>query len=195
MAPALLDHLANGTNPEPVGNRHPFGTSAPHGIYPALGHDRWVAIAIRGDDQWRTLCGVMGCGELGTDPRFATHTARLANQDELDDAIAGWTSALDRYEVMRLCQDRGIAAGAVQDGEDLNVRDPQLAARKFFGVAHAANWGDYGFDRFPARFNGERPQVYEGVHTIGEDTFAMLTEILGLGEDEIADLAAQESVT
>ncbi|HYK15994.1 MAG TPA: CoA transferase, partial [Burkholderiales bacterium] len=50
MGPALIDYLANGTNPEPVGNRHPFGAWAPHGIYRCAGDDRWVAIAVRGED-------------------------------------------------------------------------------------------------------------------------------------------------
>src|SRR5690606_20168164 len=51
MAPALLDYLANGVNPEPVGNRHPFDSWAPHGIYPTSGEDEWIAIACRNDDE------------------------------------------------------------------------------------------------------------------------------------------------
>ncbi|MEX1103790.1 MAG: CoA transferase, partial [Dehalococcoidia bacterium] len=195
MAPAYIDFLANGVNPEPVGNRHPFGAWAPHGIYPAAGEDRWVAIAVRGDDQWQALCGVMGHDDLAGERRFASHTARLANQDALDEKISRWTRGLDRYEVMRRCQEAGLAAGAVQDGEDLNMRDPQLAARGFFAVTQSANWGEYGFDRFPAHFNGERPPIYDGVHAIGEDTFAMLTDVLGLGDDEIATFAEEGALS
>src|SRR5205807_10257416 len=64
MAPGIIDHFANGTNPQPTGNRHPFAAWAPHGIYPAAGEDRWVAVAAKGDAQWRTLCGVMSRPEL-----------------------------------------------------------------------------------------------------------------------------------
>ncbi len=195
MAPAYLDYLANGVNPEPVGNRHPYGAWAPYGIYPAAGDDRWVAIAARGDEQWRALCGVMGRDDLTDDHRFVTHTARLANEDALDEEISRWTRGLDRYEVMSRCQDAGVAAGAVQDAEDLNVRDPHLAGRGFFGAAQSAHWGEYGLDRFPARFNGARPPVYEGVHAIGEDTFAVLTEILELGDEEIAALAEEGALS
>jgi crotonobetainyl-CoA:carnitine CoA-transferase CaiB-like acyl-CoA transferase len=195
MAPAYLDYLANGVNPEPVGNRHPFGGWAPHGIYPAAGDDRWVAISARDDDEWRALCSVMGRDELAADPRFATPDARLANQDALDDKISRWTAGLDRYEVMNRCQEAGLPAGAVQDAEDLNERDPQLAAREFFGTTESANWGEYGLDRFPARFNGERPPVYDGVHAIGEDTFAVLSEVLELGDEEIAALAEEGALS
>jgi crotonobetainyl-CoA:carnitine CoA-transferase CaiB-like acyl-CoA transferase len=195
MAPAYLDYLSNGVNPEPVGNRHPYNAWAPHNIYPAAGRDRWVAIVVRGDEQWRALCGAMGRDDLAVDRRFANHDDRVANQDDLDSAISAWTCGLDRYEVMRRCQAAGVAAGAVQDGEDLNVRDPQLAARAFFGVTRSAHWGEYGVDRFPAHFNGERPSVYEGVHGIGEDTFAVLTDILELPDDEVAALAEEGALS
>jgi crotonobetainyl-CoA:carnitine CoA-transferase CaiB-like acyl-CoA transferase len=191
MAPALLDNLANGVNPEPVGNRHPFAAWAPHGIYRCAGDDRWVAIAARGDEQWRALCGVMGLPMLVDDARFATHEARIANEDALDRVMEFWTSMRDRYAVMAMLQEAGIAAGVVQDAEDLATCDEQLKARGFFGSAAAEIWGEYGLDRFPAKFNGERPAEYEGVHQVGEDTFDIATTMLGLGDEEVADLVAK----
>jgi crotonobetainyl-CoA:carnitine CoA-transferase CaiB-like acyl-CoA transferase len=192
MAPALIDCLANGTAPEPVGNRHPFDAWAPHGIYPAAGEDRWVAIAVRGDAEWRTLCEVIGRAGLAGDPRFATHQARIANQDALDAEIAAWTATRERYDIARQCQAAGIAAGPVQGAADLANNDPQLAARAFFTTStHNDRWGEYGIDAFPARFNGHRPGPYEAVHELGEDTFDVATGLLGLGDAEFAELAAQ----
>lgn len=190
MAPALIDHLANGTDPEPVGNRHPFGGWAPHGIYRCKGDDRWVALAVRGDDEWARLCTAMGQPELVNDPRFATHTSRIANQDVLDENITAWTVTRDRYDTQQLCQAHGLAAGAVQDAEDLATRDVQLLARNFFTSATAERWGEYGLERFPARFNGQRPDTYDGVHQVGEDTFDVMTALVGLSDDEFAELAA-----
>ena len=195
MAPALLDYLANGRNPEPVGNRHPFEVWAPHGIYPCLGDDEWIAIAVRSDQEWQRLAGVLGLPQLATDTRFATHAARLVNQDALDELLAGVTATVDRYELAARCQQAGIAAGPVQNARDLATRDAQLASREFFGETHAANWGSYGIDRFPARFNGERPPVYEGVHAIGEDTFDVLAGLLGYSDDEIAELMANGALS
>lgn len=190
MGPAILDYVANGNNPQPVGNRHPFGAWAPHGIYRAAGDDRWIAIAVRSDAEWARFAALPGL-HLAGDPRFESHERRLLHQDELDAAIERWTSERDRYKVAALCQAAGLAAGAVQDAADLAHRDPQLAARAFFGTAHATGRGEYGIDRFPARFNGQRPPAYEGVRQPGEDTFDVLTDILGLSADEVADLAAE----
>lgn len=189
MAPALIDYVANGRDPEPVGNRHPFDAWAPHGIYPAAGDDQWVAIAVRGDGQWRALCGVMDRTGLVDDVRFATHTARIANQDALDDEIARWTRTLDRYEVAERCQGVGVASGAVQDASDLANSDPQLAARAFFTTTQSERWGEYGIDTFPALFNGERPGPYDAVHELGEDTFDVVTGLLGMTDDQFAELA------
>ncbi len=190
MAPALLDFLANGTNPEPVGNRHPFGAWAPHGIYRCSGDDRWVAIAVRDDREWAALAEVIGGPALAGDPRFATHAARIANADDLDRTVEQWTRSQDRYEAARLCQSLGICAGPVQDAADLTGRDAQLAARAFFGTTVAEGRGEYLIDRFPALFNGQRPADYAGVHQTGADTFAVLTELLGLPDDEVAELLA-----
>ena len=195
MAPAYLDHLANGTNPGPGGNRHPYGVWAPHGIYPCAGDDRWVAIAVRGDAQWRELCGVMGRDELAADARFATHEARLANQNALDEALAAWTRGQDRYAVMDACQARGIPAGAVQDAADLGERDPQLAARGFFGTVTAEARGEHGVDRFPALFDGMHPAAREGARPLGADTLDVLTRIAGYSEDEVAALMGEDALT
>jgi len=188
MAPALLDYLANGVNPEPVGNRHPFGAWAPHGIYRCAGDDNWVAIASRGEAEWQALARLIGGDELAADPRFASRANRLANEDALDGVIEDWTRGLDRYDVARRCQDAGIAAGPVQDAGDLAGRDEQLAARSFFTTVQSESRGEYGLDRFPARFNGECPPRYDAVHEIGADTFDVLTGLLGYSDDEAADL-------
>jgi crotonobetainyl-CoA:carnitine CoA-transferase CaiB-like acyl-CoA transferase len=187
MGPAIIDYLANGTNPEPRGNRHPFDAWAPHGIYPCAGEDRWVAIAVRGDDEWRRLAGMLGIEPGG---RFATHADRVANWRELDAAIAARTRREDPYELAERLQRAGVCAAPVQHAGDLAERDPQLAARDFFGSARAEKWGEYGIDRFPARFDGERPPVYEGVRQVGEDTYEVLSTVLGYDDERIAELMA-----
>ena len=190
MGPAMLDYFANGTDPEPVANRHPFGGWAPHGIYPAQGEDRWVAIAVRGDEQWRALCEVMGDPELADDPRFATHEARIAFEDALDARVSAWTAARDRYEVMDACQERGIAAGAVQDGGDIATADPHLAAREFLGTIPTEDGGEQGAERFPAHIDGQRPTTGYAARSLGADTFDVLTELLGMSPEVVGELVA-----
>lgn len=195
MAPVLLDHLANGTRPEPVGNRHPYGAAVPHGIYRSAGEDKWVAISCEDDLQWRHLCGAIGQPFLAIDPRFATLESRLEHQDEVDALVEAWTSSRDRYDAMHALQVAGVPAGAVQNAQDLLENDPQMAARRYFGRLTTGQFGEHSADRYPALFDGERPDAYEPTHDTGADTFDVLVEVAGLEPEEIARLAESGALT
>ena len=128
-----LDMSANGANAVSArtGNRLPYGGGAPHGAYRCRGEDRWVAITVFTDAEWRDFVEVIGSPEWAVDPRFATADARERNADALDVLVESWTSQHTAEDVMRVLQAAGIAAGVVQTGEDLS-RDPQLKERGFF---------------------------------------------------------------
>ncbi|HZR98645.1 MAG TPA: CoA transferase [Chloroflexota bacterium] len=123
---SYLQVAVNGKGPEPVGNDWPY--AAPHNVYPCAGEDRWCAIAVETDEQWRRLCEQLGRPELANHPRYATHAARRERLVELDALVAAWTREREPHAVMRQLQAAGVPCGAVQLGEDL-CRDPQYAAR------------------------------------------------------------------
>src|SRR5262249_12263686 len=114
----IIDFSSNRRIYKPVANRDLY--HAPHGVYPAAGDDRWVAIACRSEDDWRALCSVMGAPQLAADPRFNTFAARQANCAELDRMISEWTRTLDAHEAEQRLQARGVPAHAVQDAADLH---------------------------------------------------------------------------
>ena len=110
--------------------------AAPHAIYPCAGEDRWIAIAVFSDEEWRRLCAALGARELAADPRFATLAGRLAHEDALDAALAERTRAHEACALMHRLQAAGVEAGVVQTCDDL-LRDPQLAHRgHFVRLAH-----------------------------------------------------------
>ncbi len=121
-----MQFRASGAEPAPRANRDP--NYAPHGVYPALGDDRWCAIAVFGDDEWPAFCRSTLRPELVGDARFATHALRKANEDGLDAEVAAWTRARDRFEIADLLQAAGVAAAAVEDVSDMLERDPHLAS-------------------------------------------------------------------
>src|SRR6266567_3267861 len=55
LAQYMMDYALNGRMHESIGNRD-FHGAAPCGVYPCRGEDRWVAITVCDDDQWRSLC-------------------------------------------------------------------------------------------------------------------------------------------
>src|SRR6266540_4428284 len=58
LAPALLEHSANGTVPTRDANHD--RVAVPHGVYPCEGDDRWVALSIWNDDEWELFRDAIG---------------------------------------------------------------------------------------------------------------------------------------
>ena len=126
LAPSLLDYTANGVVQERAGNRVPG--AAPHGVFPCADDDRWVAVAVTSDAEWRSLCASMDQESLIDDPRFSTLLARKENEDALEAVLAAWTRPQTAEAIVDRLTAAGVGAAVVARGEDLH-RDRHLAAR------------------------------------------------------------------
>jgi crotonobetainyl-CoA:carnitine CoA-transferase CaiB-like acyl-CoA transferase len=193
---AVLDRQANARpyrRPDtPPGNRSPVPPMAPHGAYPCA-DGGCIAIACRNDGDWRALGAVMGAPAWAADPRFQTVAGRRAHEDELDARLAAWTAAEERYALADRLAVAGVPAGVVQDARDRVERDPQLRARGYFVPLRSRETGEWPAERPPFRLSDADVHpggaIRRGPPGIGEDTHAVLAELLGLGEAEIAALA------
>ena len=125
----VLDYSMNGRIWDQMGNNDVW--MAPHNAYPCQGLDRWVAIAVRSEEEWRRLCESMRREDLVDDPRFADMAARLANRAELDAIVTEWTSPRDRYWIMHRLQRVGVPAAPVMTEADA-YEDRHHEARGFF---------------------------------------------------------------
>jgi crotonobetainyl-CoA:carnitine CoA-transferase CaiB-like acyl-CoA transferase len=94
-------------------------------MYRCKGDDRWCAIAVFTDDEWKSFCRVIGNPVWTKDPKFNTFLGRKQNEDELDRFVEEWTSQRSPEEVMTLMQAAGIGAGIASNIKDMN-EDPQL---------------------------------------------------------------------
>jgi len=187
LGPALLDYTANERVDVRAGNRD--AQMAPHGVYPAAGSDRWVAIACRDDDDWRVLCDVIERPELASDERYATLAARVEWQDKLDELIGAWTRDREPIEVERVLQARGVPCSVVETSPDL-FADQQLNHRgHFVGVEHPIHGrilvegSRFKLSRTPAQYARSGP-------TMGRDNQYVLSELLGYSDARIAELVA-----
>jgi crotonobetainyl-CoA:carnitine CoA-transferase CaiB-like acyl-CoA transferase len=191
LAPELLDYQVNGTIPRRCGNADPF--AAPHNAYQTAGTDQWIAIAVETDAQWAALKRVMGNPEWAADPALDTAAGRLAARDELDRQIEGWTKPQDRYALMTALQEAGVPAGVVQRSSDL-LKDPQLLHRNFFHPIEHPEMGLVPYEGHQFRISGYESGPRTPAPCIGEHTYEVLTETLGLSEDEAAALISAGGV-
>ncbi len=189
LTPSILEYTINDRIPNRGANRQP--DAAPHGAYRCKSDretDRWIAIAVRSQVQWRAFCDAIGDSELASDPRFSTLEQRKANEDQLDTLVEDWTSRHDAYEIMHILQRSGVPAGVVQTGEDILERDPQLRQRNFYQRLDHPALGSYRAPQASFRLS-DAPCTLERARLLGEDTYEVLSETLGFSDAEIERFA------
>ena len=181
----MLRYAANGEVVTRNGNRHE--AAAPHGAFPCAGNERWIALACRNEGEWLSLRRAMDEPEWAAEPRFETLAGRKQHEDELESLLAEWTRGQGDHELMAKLQAEGVPAGAVQDFEDL-VHDPQLAARSHFLEREHAALGRLQLEHSGFRLSDSPHDYSTAGPLLGAHTDSVLSDILGLGDDEIEAL-------
>jgi benzylsuccinate CoA-transferase BbsF subunit len=188
LGPAILDYTVNRRVQPAVGNRDP--NMAPHGVYPAAGEDRWIAIAISTPVQWASLCTALQQPELLEDERFATVVARRAHHEVLDGMIAAWNQRHTAEEAEQRLQAHDIPASAVLGMYDL-ATEPQLAHRQHFVELDDPRQETTTVEGSRFKLSRTSAQIDRLAPTLGRDNREVLETILGYSAERIAALAAQ----
>ncbi len=181
LSTVLLDSSVNGREAQRDGNRS--RSSAPHGAYRCLGDDRWCVIAVTTDAQWRAFRGVLGDPPWTQAPELQTLLGRLDRVEELDRRVEEWTLRHAPHDVMERMQAAGVPAGVVEDGKDL-AEDPQHEARHFYQHFDHPEIGSALTRRSPVLYSDADSSVTGGAPTLGQDTEYVLTQVLGMSDDE-----------
>lgn len=160
----MRDYLSaakRGERPQRAGNASPnvFWQD----VVRAAGDDRWVAISVADEAEFQRLVAITG-------------------QD-----VAAWTSSRTDQAIAEQLQAAGIAAGALQDCEDLLDRDPQIATRAAMAPLDHAVLGRFDHLVTPIRFSRDGFVPFRAP-SMGEHSHQIARELCGLGEADIAAL-------
>jgi crotonobetainyl-CoA:carnitine CoA-transferase CaiB-like acyl-CoA transferase len=191
LAGEALLLAAAGGDPVRMGNDHL--RMAPHGVFRTRDHDRWLTIAVRSDEEWQGLLGLMNAPASLREPRFQTAAGRHAHRKELHDEIERWTSTLDAAEAERALQEIGIAAHISCDMGDI-AADTHLRQR---GVVVDVDDNE-GRRRaalgVPIRFSKSQAGMERGTPRLGEDEDYVFGELLGLSAEDRKTLMDQQVI-
>ncbi|HUD30250.1 MAG TPA: CoA transferase [Novosphingobium sp.] len=175
----MLLLAAAGGSPARMGNAHP--RMAPHGVYPAAGEDRWLALAVDGEREWTAFAALLG---LDADPRFATEQARKANAGALDALVSDWTARRDANEAAATLQQAGIGAHASWTTPEI-AADAHLRARGAIVEVTEPDGRRRAAVGVPMRLSGgEGIGIARGTPALGEHEDYVYGELLGLGREE-----------
>ncbi len=194
--PALLDATVNGRPLRrpgmPHSNRNRCPAMAPHGIYPARGEDRWLAIACRDQVDWQALSEVVADAWV-EERRFSTLEDRLRHEDDLDRLLSDWTRKHDPFDSASALRAAGVPASAVQKPEDRIDKDPSTEAWGLWPTVTHSAMGEVRADGLPVHLSQTDWEIRRGAPCLGEHNDRVFGEVLGLSEREIAELR-QEGV-
>ena len=137
--------------------------------------------------QWEGVAKVIGRPELAYDERFATVSARIAHRDlvlrTLDEVFrtrtaSDWIAELEAADV---------PVSPVNDLDGV-FANPQVRHRALRTTVDHPVSGRVDLLRNPIRMSATPLEEHRTPPTLGQHTDEVLTEVLGLGQDEIARL-------
>ncbi|NND66959.1 MAG: CoA transferase, partial [Halioglobus sp.] len=180
LAPWLLEYGINGCDSTRRGNRH--GATAPHGVFPCAGEDRWIAIACWSDEDWLQLALLAG---MDSDA-YPSLEARLDDSEAIEEHLAQYTRNQDALKLARTLQDLGVEAVPVADFGDLYEDTEQLAAREHFVALERPRTGQFHYERNGYRLENDSGGYATPTPLLGEHTEQVLMRQLGYSADQVA---------
>ena len=178
--------LNGGAEPRRMGNQHP--TIVPYQDFACADGD--IIIALGNDRQFRDLVAVLGLPEMAEDPRFATSAQRSDNREAMfaaiNPAIASWKSE----DLLAALEAAKLPCGKINTIPQALVQ-PQTVARELVQEIARDDGTPVRFVGYPGKFSASPVTYRHAPPRSGQDTRAVLGEVLGLSDAEVDALAAE----
>jgi CoA:oxalate CoA-transferase len=190
MGWVVSNWLIAGVRPQALGNENM--TASPSGTFRT--GEGLLNIAANQQQQFETLCKLIGRQELASDPRFAGREDRKRHRFELNQEIELALAARSAAEWASLMNDSGVPAGEVLDVPSV-LEHPQVVER---GLLHTFKDvpnvdDDVSVVRSGFRLKSGDPRPASPPPSLGTDTASLLAE-LGYSEGEIKDLSRDKAI-
>lgn len=181
--PSITRFVADGIEDRQNGNRNRYEA----GINTYATADGFVHLVAYADAHWSKIAARIDGPGLVSDPRYLTIEARARRMDEIDTLIASWMRSRTTADVMQVMAEDGVPCGEVRTISQV-ARDPELvAAERLVSLTHP-NGEELPFLAMPVEFSRTPQTVRWGPPAIGEHSWSVLTEVLGLSESEATNL-------
>lgn len=164
-----------------------------------LGHfrtkdDRWIAIACTTDKLFDRLARAMGRPELASSSVYGLQAQRLAQRYEVNDLVANWAGSLTRDQIMHRCLEVDAPVVPLNDIADI-FADRHFRARNNLIAIDDGKTGETMIIPTPMPRMSETPGRIASLGPgLGEHTDEVLSGLLGLSDEELADLRARRVI-
>ncbi|MEZ4482171.1 MAG: CoA transferase [Dehalococcoidia bacterium] len=186
IEPLVLDYTVNGREARAAGHESMY--ACPHGTFRTAGTERYIAVGVETAAQWESLKVLAGLAAFDG-PGYATVAQRIPHKQAIEDALRAWCRPQEPFALAERLRAGGVPASVVMRPSDLYA-DPQLSHRGFFVTLDHPVMGPTPYDGPVTQFSATPAVLSRPGPCLGEHTMEVLSEILGLSDDEIADYAA-----
>jgi formyl-CoA transferase len=161
---------------------------APSNVYPTR-DGKLILIAANQDTVFNRLAETMGRPELAKDPRYATHSARGAQQAELDELIADWTRTIDAEPLERMMEDSGIPSGKIYRAPEM-LSDAHFRARQAIVSTLHPKFGQLRMQNVAPKLSLTPGSIRAPAPELGQHNDEVYGGVLGYSERRIGELRA-----
>ena len=162
-------------------------------MFPCLGEDQWITIAVANDVEWQALKDAMGNPAWAESDDFGDAFQRWQNQDILEARLSEWTASRTASELTTMLQDAGTAAFPSLSADRL-MDDPHLAARNAFPANNSPDQGRAARRRAAMAFLDTPTDPLRWTPDLGEHNHDVFCGLLGMDKAELAALQAAQIV-
>jgi crotonobetainyl-CoA:carnitine CoA-transferase CaiB-like acyl-CoA transferase len=177
--------LIGGQQPVPMGNDN--FTAAPSGTFRA--QDGWINIAANKQEQWETLCDVLGVPGLKCDERFRKRDVRKRNRAALTPLLEARLTERPTEEWVEALNAAGVPSGAILS-LDAALAQPQLAHRRALEQVEIPEIGPVRLFGLTAHFEKTPGAITAPPPALSADTAQVLGEV-GVDVAKLAELRAK----
>jgi crotonobetainyl-CoA:carnitine CoA-transferase CaiB-like acyl-CoA transferase len=179
-------YLTSGTVAPRQGNAHL--QIVPYELFATA--DGWIVLAVGNDGQWQHFCKAAGRADLAADPRFQVNRQRVEHRDILVPLISQEMKTRSTAEWEKLLVAVGVPHAPVWNHGDLFAH-PQAAARGLRRTVSDPEGRPLDLVGTPFHIAGTTLPEPTAPPTLGRDTDAVLSELLGLDADRAGELRRQ----
>jgi CoA:oxalate CoA-transferase len=174
--------------PVPMGNDN--FTAAPSGVFRT--GDGFINIAANKQEQWESVCDVLGLGELKADERFQKRDIRKQNRKQLTPLLEAELAERGTMEWVELLNKNGVPSGAILSLEDA-LNQPQVKHRETLKDVEVEGIGTIPLFNLTAKFDKTPGDITSPPPRLSEHTAEVLAGI-GVTEQELADLKTKNVI-
>jgi len=141
---------------------------------------------------WAALMKAIGREDLIEDPEWATPEARLPKLDQCFALIEEWTMTREKFEIMNILNPLNVPCGPILSIKELAEEQSLRATGTVVEVDHPKR-GKYLTVGNPIKLS-DSPSDVDRSPLLGEHTDEILSQVLGLSAEAIADAKEQGAV-